>query len=38
LQAIGYEGFLTIEREVGDNPLKDIMNAAAMLKRLLQDT
>ena len=29
---IGYDGFLTIERETGDNPLKDILSAVEFLK------
>ena len=32
LEEIGYEGFLTIEREVGDNPIADIKKAADFLK------
>lgn len=32
LDDIGYNGFLTIEREVGDNPEKDIMEAIEFLK------
>jgi len=32
LKDIGYEGFLTIEREVGDNPVQDIMEAIAFLR------
>ncbi len=31
LHAIGYNGFLTIEREVGDNPEKDIRTAVEFL-------
>ncbi len=34
LSDIGYEGFLTIERECGDNPLKDITDAVEFLKDL----
>ena len=33
LNEIGYNGFLTIEREVGDNPEKDIREAVQFLKR-----
>lgn len=33
LRDIGYAGFLTIEREVGDNPEKDIKEAVDFLKR-----
>ena len=32
LKAIGYDGFLTIEREVGDNPKADITMAVDFLK------
>lgn len=32
LESIGYKGFLTIEREVGENPEKDIKNAIDFLK------
>ncbi len=32
LEDIGYKGFLTIEREVGDNPEKDIRKAVEFLK------
>ena len=32
LENIGYHGFLTIEREVGDAPLQDIRKAAEFLK------
>lgn len=35
LEAIGYHGFLTIEREVGDNPKGDIEKAAAFLRNLM---
>lgn len=35
LKECGYEGFLTIEREVGANPLKDIALAAEFLKKRL---
>jgi len=33
LQEIGYHGFLTIERECGENPLEDIRTAANFLKK-----
>lgn len=33
LEAIGYNGFLTIEREVGDDPEKDIRSAVEFLER-----
>ena len=32
LKEIGYDGFLTIERECGDNPENDITLAASFLK------
>lgn len=32
LDEVGYKGFLTIEREVGDNPEKDIRMAVDFLK------
>lgn len=35
LDAIGYTGFLTIEREVGDNPVGDIEKAVTFLKGLI---
>lgn len=35
LRSIGYEGFLTIEREVGDNPAKDIADALTFLRDVL---
>ena len=34
LDAIGYDGFLTIEREVGDNPVVDIVKAVEFLRSL----
>ncbi len=34
LNAIGFEGFLTIERETGDDPVKDIKEAVEYLKTL----
>ncbi len=34
LDEIGYKGFLTIEREVGENPLKDIKTAYDFLRNL----
>lgn len=36
LKQIGYDGFLTIEREVGDLPEKDIKEAVDFLKNLLK--
>ena len=37
LGTIGYEGFLTIEREVGDNPEKDIRAAVRFLRQTLAE-
>ncbi len=37
LDEIGYQGFLTIEREVGDNPARDIESAMAFLTRQIQE-
>ncbi|MDF2540731.1 MAG: xylose isomerase [Herbinix sp.] len=34
LDEIGYKGFLTIEREVGENPEEDIKNAVIYLNRM----
>lgn len=36
LQDVGYTGFLTIEREVGENPERDIREAVDFLKNLLK--
>lgn len=36
LNEIGYEGFLTIEREVGENPEEDIQKAVSFLERHLE--
>lgn len=36
LEEIGYRGFLTIEREVGDDPAKDIALAADFLRTQMQ--
>jgi L-ribulose-5-phosphate 3-epimerase len=35
LQEIGYDGYLTIEREVGENPAADIVTAATFLREQL---
>lgn len=35
LHEIGYQGFLTIEREVGADPVKDVQDAVQFLKNLL---
>ncbi len=37
LDDIGYKGFLTIEREVGDNPAADIQMAHDYLKKLIAE-
>ncbi len=37
LDDIGYKGFLTIEREVGDNPTADIQTAYDFLKKLEEE-
>jgi len=37
LKDVGYRGFLTIEREVGENPEKDITNAANFLKTTISE-
>ncbi len=36
LDDIGYHGFLTIEREVGDNPEKDIRTAVEFLNKIIK--
>ncbi len=36
LEDIGYNGFLTIEREVGDNPEKDIRTAVEFLNNMMK--
>ena len=35
LEDVGYRGFLTIEREVGDHPERDIASAVDFLKNLI---
>ena len=35
LDEIGYKGYLTVEREVGENPEKDIKTAVEFLKNLI---
>ena len=35
LDDIGFKGFLTIEREVGDNPAKDIFDAVSFLRNII---
>ncbi len=37
LEEIGYDGFLTIEREVGDDPEKDIRKAVDFLKETIKN-
>ncbi|MBE6608980.1 MAG: sugar phosphate isomerase/epimerase [Ruminococcaceae bacterium] len=36
-EEIGYKGFLTIEREVGDDPAKDIVTAAEYLRNIIAE-
>ena len=36
LDEIGYHGFLTVEREVGDTPEKDIRTAVEFLQKLIR--
>ncbi|QOV18774.1 sugar phosphate isomerase/epimerase [Blautia liquoris] len=36
LEDIGYQGFLTIEREIGDNPTEDIRHAVVFLEEKIQ--
>ncbi len=36
LQNVGFDGFLTIEREVGDNPQEDIKEAIKFLKMKME--
>jgi sugar phosphate isomerase/epimerase len=38
LDSIGFSGFLTLEREVGDDPVGDIRTAIAFLRRKLNRT
>ncbi|HIE44213.1 MAG TPA: sugar phosphate isomerase/epimerase, partial [Candidatus Omnitrophica bacterium] len=35
LKNAGYDGFLTVEREVGENPVEDIERAVEFLKRYI---
>ena len=35
LKSIGYNGYLTIEREAGDNPYEDIENALNFIRTKL---
>lgn len=37
LEEVGYRGFLTIEREAGDDPAKDIGQAAEFLRRVIRE-
>ncbi|NLB91479.1 MAG: sugar phosphate isomerase/epimerase, partial [Clostridiales bacterium] len=37
LDAIGYNGFLTIEREVGENPYQDIAQAVTFLQNHIKN-
>lgn len=38
LKGIGYDGFLTIEREIGNKPIQDIQTAIFTLRKLLRTT
>ena len=35
LKEIGYDGYLTIERETGNNPINDIQNALRTVKKFI---
>ena len=37
LRDIGYQGFLTIKREVGENPERDIVQAVRFLREKLKE-
>ena len=37
LERVGYRGFLTIEREAGDDPVKDIKDAADFLRKVIAE-
>ena len=37
LDAVGYTGYLTIEREVGENPAADIGTAVKFLKKIMEE-
>ena len=37
LEDIGYTGYLTIEREVGDNPAADIGTAVKFLNKIMEE-
>ena len=37
MKEIGFTGFFTIEREVGDNPVKDIIKARDFLRKLAEE-
>ncbi len=37
LEEVGYRGFLTIEREAGDDPVKDIGDAAEYLRSVIRE-
>ena len=37
LERVGYRGFLTIEREAGDDPFKDIKDAADFLRKVIAE-
>ena len=37
LEDVGYKGFLTVEREVGENPVKDIKTAVDFLNAIIKE-
>jgi len=37
LEEIGYKGYLTIEREVGENPARDIATAVDFLNNIIKE-
>ena len=37
LEDIGYKGYLTIEREAGADPMKDIGDAVTFLKSIIRN-
>ena len=38
LEEVGYRGFLTVEREAGDDPVKDIKDAADFLRKVIAES
>jgi sugar phosphate isomerase/epimerase len=37
LKEAGYKGYLTIEREVGEDPIKDVREAKEYLSNLMEE-